>query len=92
MEYSKELRDLVMMDYGVAEDEVNNWIEENVRIYEDCQTMADVAYEIVEEQGLLESMPESLRSYFDYEAYGRDLEIEGSFYYMGLGVYVEIMA
>ena len=29
-------------------------------------------------------MPENLRNYFDYEAFGRDLDIEGTFtYYNG---------
>jgi antirestriction protein len=61
------------------------------RIYTECWNMADVAFEIVEECGTLESMPESLRNYFDYAAYGRDMEIESNFYYAGGGLYIEIV-
>lgn len=52
--------------------------------YEDCyiyvaNNMTEVAEQIVDEQGLLSSMPEDLRYYFDYEAYGRDLDCNGNF-------------
>ena len=54
------------------------------RVYYDCNDMADVAYEVVQECGYLDQMPENLRNYFDYEAFGRDLAIEGTFaYYNG---------
>lgn len=60
------------------------------RIYENCYDMADVASEIMNESGELDSIPQHLRCYFDYKAYGRDLDINGHFYYTGGGVYVEI--
>jgi len=41
--------------------------------------MEDVAYNYVNDCGLLESMPESLKGYFDYEALGRDMEINGTY-------------
>ena len=50
-------------------------------IYYNCGDMADVAYEVVQECGYLDQMPENLRNYFDYEAFGRDLDIEGNFFY-----------
>ncbi|KFX10485.1 antirestriction ArdA family protein [Pectobacterium atrosepticum ICMP 1526] len=37
----------------------------------------DYAYEYVQDNGLLDSMPESLKSYFDYESFGRDLFLNG---------------
>lgn len=49
-------------------------------IYFGCDTMEDVAIQIVEETGLLANVPENVARYFDYEAYGRDLDVEGSFY------------
>lgn len=61
------------------------------RIYTNCHSMEDVAMAIVEELGVLDNVPENLRYYFDYEKLGRDLEIDGSFYYVGNGVYVEII-
>lgn len=42
-----------------------------------AETEEDYAYELVEDNGLLNDVPESLRSYFDYEAYARDLFSSG---------------
>ena len=60
-------------------------------VYPDCHDMTDIAYEIVESAGLLDSMPENLRSYFDYEAFGRDLGYEGRFVFLDNGDCVEIL-
>lgn len=49
-------------------------------IYFDCDNMTDVAYEVVEEYGYLNNVPEQVKMYFDYESFGRDLNIEGKFY------------
>jgi antirestriction protein len=46
-----------------------HWIEGNNR--EDC------AAEFLEEMGELNDIPENLRNYFDFEAYARDMVIEG---------------
>lgn len=51
----------------------------NYRIYYNCDNMSDVAYQVVNECGLLDGAPEELKVYFDYEAYGRDLSINGTF-------------
>lgn len=48
-------------------------------IYYDCVTMEDVARQYAEDTGLLSSIPENLQFYFDFEAFGRDMQIEGSF-------------
>lgn len=42
--------------------------------------MEDIAYNYIQECGMLEGMPENLQCYFDYESFGRDLEIEGSYF------------
>lgn len=60
------------------------------RVYEDCWSMSDVAAIIVEECGMLKNVPEICQNYFDYESYGRDLEIEGCFYYAGMCKYIEV--
>ena len=65
--------------------------DSDFRTYHDCQTMEHVAMEIVEEAGYLDGAPEFLQRYFDYEAYGRDLEVNGYFYYLGGGVYLELI-
>lgn len=52
---------------------------------DDCQSsyigefdsFTELAEYLVDEQGLLEALPERLQYYFDYEAYGRDLRIGG---------------
>ncbi len=52
---------------------------------DDCQSsyigefdnFTRLAEYLVDEQGLLEALPERLQYYFDYEAYGRDLRLGG---------------
>ena len=53
------------------------------RVYYNCDSMADVAETYVDETGMLEEIPERLRGYFDFEAFGRDMEIEGTFIFIG---------
>lgn len=45
--------------------------------WSDCNDMTDVAYQYVEECDLLHDVPDSLKNYFDYEAFGRDLSYSG---------------
>lgn len=40
-------------------------------------SVLDYAYELVDDLGMLNDMPENLRHYFDYESFARDLEISG---------------
>lgn len=61
----------------------------NYRIYSGCDDMEDVAVEVVEECGYLNDVPENVSRYFDYEAFGRDLDLEGKYYYID-GDMVEI--
>lgn len=61
------------------------------RIYTDCNDMTDVAYAVVEECDYLRNVPETVARYFDYEAFGRDLGIEGSFHFLDNGDYIEII-
>jgi len=48
--------------------------------------MAEVAEMYADETGLLESVPDDLRMYFDFEAYGRDMDIGGRFIETGSGI------
>lgn len=52
---------------------------DRIYCYHGCETMEDVARYFVEEMNTLGEIPPLLAEYFDYEAYGRDLEIEGYF-------------
>ncbi|MEE3484589.1 MAG: antirestriction protein ArdA [Bacteroidales bacterium] len=69
-----------LLYFGVEWDDIPREAD-NVNVYADCKDMTDVAYEVVEQSGILAQIPENLQNYFDYEAYGRDLNIEGNFYY-----------
>ena len=55
--------------------------------YPDCDDMADVARYFIEETGALGEVPASLQNYIDYEAYGRDLELDGNFLVTAHGVF-----
>lgn len=61
------------------------------RIYSNCDNMTDVAYAVVEECDYLRNVPENIARYFDYEAFGRDLGIEGSFHFLDNGDCIEII-
>ena len=61
------------------------------RIYADCNDMTDVAYAVVEECDYFRNVPETVARYFDYEAFGRDLGIEGSFHFLDNGDCIEII-
>jgi len=59
--------------------------------YDDCDNMTDVAQQVAEIGGYLDELPDFAVRYFDFEAFGRDLDIEGHFYYVGGSRYVEIV-
>jgi antirestriction protein len=52
--------------------------------------MADVARYYIEETGSLGKVSVQLQNYIDYQAYGRDLEIEGTFISTNHGI-IEII-
>ncbi|MGE6227606.1 antirestriction protein ArdA [Paenibacillus chitinolyticus] len=54
-------------------------MNDEYRVYWDCEDMEDVAYAYIEETGLLSNIPDNIANYFDYEKFGRDMEIEGTF-------------
>ena len=58
--------------------------------FPDCDSMADVAYQYCEECGILSQIPENLQGYFDFEAYGRDMEYDGNFIATNDG-YIEVI-
>lgn len=63
-------------DFEEALDQIE---KEKYIIHWNCDSMEDVANEIVENSGMLYGVPDNVARYFDYEAYGRDLFIEGTF-------------
>lgn len=74
--------------FDEAIEKVNNG---DYAIYNDCDDMEDVAYQIVEEYGYLTNVPDNVARYFDYEAFGRDLRLEGTFIFTDNGACVEVM-
>lgn len=66
-------------EYNNMEQALEEVRQGNYTIYENCDNMEDVAYQVVNVSGLLDGVPEQVKMYFDYEAYGRDIDIEGTF-------------
>lgn len=69
-----------LQDGNSLEDALESVKDGDYRIYCGCDTMEEVAIEIVQECGYLDGVPETVARYFDYEAFGRDLDLEGKFY------------
>ncbi len=61
--------------------------QDDIIYYPDCEDMEDVARYLIEETGVLGEVPANLQNYIDYKAFGRDLEIEGSFLVSSHGVF-----
>lgn len=61
--------------------------QEDIISYTDCDSMEDVARYYVEETGMLGEVSGNLQNYIDYQALGRDLDIEGSFLVTSHGVF-----
>lgn len=66
---------------GVAE------AAENLTYYDGC-SVEDVARELIKDSGVLDALPEHLQDYFDYEAYARDLKINGDLIECSRGVFM----
>lgn len=56
----------------------------------DCKSMEDIAHYYINEASIYD-LPEIAKTYFDYEAFARDLEIEGNFVFLSGGICVEIL-
>lgn len=65
--------------------------KDNVIVFYGCNDMEDVAIEYCAECGILDGMPEHLRNYFDFAAYGRDMSFEGTFIFTNSGNCIEIL-
>ena len=72
------------------EEALENVNSGNYRIYYNCDDMEDVAYQVVEECGYLDNVPDDVARYFDSKSFGRDLEIEGSYIFLDGGKAIEI--
>lgn len=69
-----------MLEYGYATDEALQKVQDGeYMFYDGCCSMAEVAEQYADETGLLNSIPDDLRCYFDFESYGRDMDHNGHF-------------
>ena len=88
-EYEREIVEAMISEGYDLEEALEK--KDDCMIYHDCNDMTDVAEQYAEETGLLDSIPENLRYYFDFEAYGRDMGIEGTFVFTNNGNCVRIL-
>ena len=88
-EYEREIIEVLLSEGYSLEEALEK--KDDCFIYYDCHDMEDVAREYAEETGLLNSIPENLQYYFDFEAYGRDMSIEGHFVFTNNGNCVQIL-
>lgn len=80
-----------LLYFGYSSPEEMQEKKDDLIFYYDCLDMADVAQEYAEETGLLNSIPEHLQTYFDFEGFGRDMEIEGNFYFTDNGNCIQLI-
>ena len=82
----------LMLEAGVVND-----LDDAIEHLEDMvctgeSKMEDIAYNYIQETGAISALGESLQCYFDYEALGRDMEINGSYYEADDGVLWEYVS
>ncbi|WP_080873453.1 antirestriction protein ArdA [Oceanobacillus timonensis] len=61
--------------------------QDDIIYYPDCDDMEDVARYLVEETGMLGEVPTNLQNYIDYQAFGRDIEMDGNFLVSSHGIF-----
>jgi len=81
---------LVSEGFGDLEESLQIVEDNNYIYWGDCENMEDVARRLIDETGELDQIGGHLAYYFDFRAYGRDLELEGQFY-EGDGCYIEVI-
>lgn len=90
-QHGSDAEDIIEAYTTLISDNLNNIDQYEFIIYYGCESMAEVAEEYLNETGGLSEIPEYLRGYFDFEAYGRDMSFEGCFCFTDNGNCVEII-
>jgi len=80
-----ELKEIINYWFTNLEDLLENI--DDIICYSDCDSMEDVARYYVEETGQLGEVPTNLQNYIDYQALGRDMELEGNFLVTAHGIF-----
>lgn len=72
---------------------INEAIEKSsdVNIFYHCDNMEDVARVYCKENGFLKSVPNHLRNYFDFAAFGSYMSLKGHFVFTNNGNCIEIL-
>ena len=88
--YEQDVLEVILEEHTSDVDEALRIVEGGDYVIWSGESMADVATTIAEECGYLNSIPERLQCYIDYEKWGRDLDMEGTFL-EGDGYFVEVL-
>ena len=88
-DYQLDIIEVLMTEGGY---DVERALEkmDDVYVFFDCYNMGQVAEQYCDDCGILDEIPEHLRYYFDFDACGRDMELEGEFYYSN-GNYYQVI-
>lgn len=81
----EELKEIQGMWFSSIEELLEN--ADDILCYSDCDSMEDIARYYVEETKQLGEVPRNLHNYIDYQALGRDMEIEGNYLVTSHGVF-----
>lgn len=89
-EYEQAVVGVLMDNNGMNFDEAM-MARDDCIVWEGCDSMADLARRYMDEYYRDVEVPDVFRENFDYESYGRELEIQGTFVHVeGIG-YVEVL-
>ena len=77
---------LIYFGYDTAE-EIADYIDDI--LFFEVSDDYDIGYYYAIECGCLD-IPDNIQNYFDFEAYGRDIELEGNFYFANNGYIYEL--
>lgn len=89
-DYDKEIVNAFIENGSDIQEALDGLRDGNYMVFSNCYDMTDVAEQYAEETGLLNSIPDNLRFYFDFEAYGRDMSFEGTFIFTDNGNCIEL--
>lgn len=77
---------LIQQEYFESFEEMVENIDE-IKYYPNCKNMTDIARYLTEETSEFSEIPDHLKTYLNYEAMGRDLEISRDFLVGNHGIY-----
>lgn len=80
-----ELREIQNTWFNSIDELLDN--VDDIICYSDCDSMEDIARYYVEETGQLGEIPSNLQNYIDYQALGRDMELEGNYLVTSHGIF-----